>query len=167
MVGESLVLEAEAGKGGWERIDEAGEKAIRAKEGERMVYRIRFERAGVYYLHLRCRLTVGYMDATGKVLEPSSTNDAAITVGGARLYGSDGVTRPEGMRSHARTFRWTFLPKGPGGHTPDPIRNNPVHTFIPQPGVYELAIGYRSPALVIDKFAFTTQPASPADPARK
>jgi hypothetical protein len=161
MDGESLVIEAEGGEGDWERIEEAGEQAIRAKEGARMSYRIRFPRPGVYYVHLRSRLTVGYRNAAGKELEPSSTNDAVVTVGGARLYGSDGTTRPEGMRCHGRTLRWTFLPKGPGSHTPDAIRNDPVHTFIPQAGVYELVIGYRSPAFVIDKIALTTRPLSP------
>jgi hypothetical protein len=167
MRGDALVIEAEAGTGGWERIAEAGEQAIRAKEGATMVYRIRFERAGVYHLHLRSRLTVGYKDATGKKLEPSSTNDAAITVGGALLYGSDEKTRPAGMRCHSRDLRWTSLPKGPGAHTPDAIRNDPVHTYIPQPGVYEVVIGYRSPAFVIDKLAITTLPKPPAEPAAK
>jgi hypothetical protein len=165
--GETLVIEAEAGEGDWERLVEAGEQVIRSREGRRMTYRVRFERAGVYYLHLRSRLTVGYKDAAGKVLQPSSTNDAAITVGGAPLYGSDGKTRPAGMRCHSRELRWTFLPKGPGAHTPDAIRDDPVHVYIPQPGVYELAISYRSPAFVIDKIAFTSRPDSPTEPSRK
>ncbi len=164
MRGDPLVIEAEAGEGGWERLAEAGEQVIRARAGARMTYRVRFERAGVHFLHLRCRLTVGYKDATGKVLEPSSTNDAAVTVGGALLYGSDGKTRPAGMRCHSRDLRWTFLPKGPGAHTPEAIKEQPVHTYIPQPGVYEVVIGYRSPAFVIDKLAFTPAPQSPPEP---
>ncbi len=163
---DPLVIEAEAGEGAWERLAEAGEQVIRAREGARMTYRVRFERAGIYYVHLRCRLTVGHKDAAGKVLGASSTNDAAIAVGGALLYGADSRTRPAGMRCHSRELRWTFLPKGPGAHTPDAIRDRPVHTYIPQPGVYEVTIGYRSPAFVIDKLAFTTTPQSPAEPGR-
>lgn len=163
MRGDALVIEAEAGEGGWERLTEAGEQVIRSREGARMMYRVRFERAGIHYLHLRCRLTVGHKDAAGKVLVPSGTNDAAVTVGGALLYGADGKTRPAGMRCHSRELRWTFLPKGPGAHTPEAIRDRPVHTYIPQPGVYEVVVGYRSPAFVIDKLAFTTSPKSPAE----
>jgi hypothetical protein len=166
MRGDTLVIEAEAGEGGWERLTEAGEQVIRAREGARMTYRVRFERAGIYYPHLRCRLTVGYKDAAGKVLVPSGTNDASITVGGAPLYGSDGKTRPAGMRCHHRELRWTFLPKGPGAHTPEAIKEQPVHTYIPRPGVYEVVIGYRSPAFVVDKLAFTTAPQSPPEPGQ-
>lgn len=161
--GGTAVWEAEAGEGGWERIDEAGTAAIRAVSGKAMRYAVRFDAAGEYFLHLRCHHAGGTKNAAGETLKGESTNDAVVTVGGAPLYGADGTTRPVGMRCHSREFRWWSLPKGPGAHTPGPIRDLPVRTFIPAPGVYEIAVGYRSPGLVIDKLAVTATPAPPPE----
>lgn len=161
--GDSLILEAESGEGGWERLDDQGVKAIRAVKGEKMVYRVRVDAAGTYFLHLRCHHAGGTKDAAGKVLKGESTNDAVVTFGGAPLYGSDGVTRPVGMRCHSKDFRWWALPKGPGAHTPPAIKDQPVRVWVPEPGTYELVIGYRSPGLVIDRIAITRTPQPPTE----
>jgi hypothetical protein len=159
------VWEAEAGEGEWERIEAGGVAAVRAVSGKTMRYAVRFAEAGEYYVHLRCHHAGGTKNAAGETLKGESTNDAVVTVGGARLYGADGTTRPVGIRCHSREFRWWSLPKGPGAHTPDAIRDRPVRTYIPAPGVYEIAIGYRSPGFVIDKIALTTTSAPPPEAA--
>lgn len=161
--GDTLLLEAEGGEGGWERIDDQGTKAIRAVTDAKMVYRLRFDAAGTYYLHLRCHHAGGTKDAAGVVQKGESTNDAVVTFGGAPLYGSDKVTRPVGMRCHSKEFRWWALPKGPGAHTPPPIKDKPVQLWVPEAGSYELVIGYRSPGLVIDRIAITRTPQPPQD----
>jgi len=170
VVSEGLVvIEAESGAGKWERIQDHGTAAIRSVPEAQMRYQVRFPEAGVYFVHLRCHHTLGMKNAAGEVLKGESTNDALFTVGGVRLYGVDNLTRPEGMRCHSADFRWWNLPKGPGAHTPEPIKQHPVHTFIPGPGVYEVMIGYRSPGFVIDKLAFSraVQPDLDAPPDSK
>ncbi len=158
-----VMIEAESGSGAWERFEEAGATVIRSVVGEHMTYRVRFNEPGVRYVHLRCRPTVGFVDAKGNVLEDTSTNDVHVTVGGERLYGSDNVTRPDGIRSHGKGLSWWSLPKGPGGHTPQNIKQKGVMTYLPQAGVYEVVLGYRSPAFVVDKIAFTVSPKAPED----
>jgi hypothetical protein len=158
-----VVIEAESGNGDWERLEEAGATVIRSVLGETMTYRVAFSDAGMWYVHLRCRLTSGMVTADGRALADHSTNDAHVTVGGVRLYGSDRTTRPEGMRCHGRTLGWWSLPKGPGGHTPDAIRPGPVFTFLPATGVYEVVLRYRSPGFVVDKIAFTRSALPPPE----
>jgi len=159
----SLVIEAETGTGEWERLEESGAVVIRAVPGKSMTYQVSIAEAGVYYVHLRCRLTSGMKGPDGRLLDDTSTNDAHVTVGGQRLYGSDLTTRPDGMRCHSATLSWWSLPKGPGGHTPVAIKNAPVTTFLPQAGVYEVVLRYRSPGFVVDKIAFTRTPQVPTD----
>lgn len=158
-----VVIEAESGTGAWEKFEEAGATVIRSVLGESMTYRVRFTEPGVRYVHLRCRPTSGYVDAKGKVLDDTSTNDAHVTVGGEKLYGSDRTTRPDGIRSHGKALSWWSLPKGPGGHTPPNIKQGGVMTYLPKAGVYEVVIRYRSPAFVVDKIAFTVSPKAPAE----
>lgn len=159
----SLVIEAETGTGDWERLEENEATVIRAVPGKSMTYRINFAEGGVYYVHLRCRLTSGLKGPDGQIMADASTNDAHVLVGGQRLYGSDLTTRPEGMRCHSAALSWWSLPKGPGGHTPVAIKSSPVTTFLPQAGVYEVVLRYRSPGFVVDKIAFTRTPQAPAD----
>jgi hypothetical protein len=156
-----MLIPAVEGKGGWERFEEDGFAVIRAVRGESMTYRVRFQQAGIWYVHLRCRLTSGMKGPDGKVLADHSTNDAHVTVGGVRLHGSDRVTRPEGIRCHGRVLDWWSLPKGPGSHTPDAIRDDPVMTYLPEPGVYEVVLRYRSPGFVVHQIAFTRAPNLP------
>jgi len=157
------LLEAESGEGGWEKLSEDGVAVIRAVQGAEMRYRVRFPEPGFYFVHMRCHYAVGIKNAKGEVLETHSTNDTHLLVGGARLYGSDLTTRPEGMRCHSATLSWWQLPKGPGGHTPEAIKEKPVQAYIPAAGVYEVLLRYRSPGLVIDKLAFTRDGTNPAD----
>lgn len=158
-----VLIKAAEGEGKWERFREEDTLVIRSVEGESMIYRVRFEQAGVWYVQLRCRLTHGMTGPDGRVLADHSTNDAHVTVGGARLHGSDRTTRPEGIRCHSRTLAWWGLPKGPGGHTPDAIRDDPVMTFVPEPGVYEVVLRHRSPGFVVDQIAFTRTPQPPKE----
>ncbi|MDI1249836.1 MAG: hypothetical protein PSV13_13305 [Lacunisphaera sp.] len=161
--GYSLVVEAETGIGEWERLEDSGVTVIRAVQGKSMTYHVNFAEAGVYYVHLRCRQTSGMKGPDGQILADTSTNDVHVLVGGQRLYGSDLTTRPEGMRCHSSTLSWWLLPKGPGNHTPEAIKNSPVTTYLPQAGVYEVILRYRSPGFVVDKIAFTRTPKAPAD----
>ena len=85
---DSLVIEAEAGAGEWERLEESGAVVIRAVPGKSMTYQVSIAEAGVYYVHLRCRLTSGMKGPDGRLLDDTSTNDAHVTVGGQRLYGT-------------------------------------------------------------------------------
>ncbi len=128
-----------------------------------MRYLVSFASPGTYYLHLRCHQAKGTPGPDGKPLPGHSTNDVRVTVGGAPLYGVDGTTRPVGMRCHSDTLRWWSLPKGPGGHTPEPIKEHPVHFHIPSAGTYTVQLAYRSPGMVIDRLAITTSPAGPTD----
>lgn len=143
-------MEAEHGKGGWQVVDEGHNgKAILATEGQAMTYTIEFSEPGMYYVWLHCRHNGSH-----------STNDATITFGGAQLYGSDKQTRPVGMRCHNRQISWWSLPKGPGAHTPVAIRDNPVHLVVPEAGVYDFVVTYRSREYVLDKIVI--QPSAEA-----
>ena len=70
-------------------------------------------------------------------------NDVLLTLDGEKLYGSNGVTRPDGMRSYG-DWKWTKLPKGPGPPTPNAIRRDPVYFKINRPGTYVLELAHRS-----------------------
>ncbi len=161
--GGHLIIEAESGEGDWEKIEDQGIEAIRAVKGAKMVYRIRFDTAGTYFVHLRCHHAGGTTNADGVVQKGESTNDAVVTFGGVPLYAADQVTRPVGMRCHSKEFKWWALPKGPGAHTPPLIKDKPVQFWVPEAGGYEFVIGYRSPGLVIDKIAITRTPEPPRD----
>jgi hypothetical protein len=106
-----------------------------------MRYVIEFTQPGNYYVFLYAK-----QGPAGGGAE----NDAVLTLNGERLYGSDHQTRPEGMRVHG-DWQWTFLPKGPGGHTPDAIRDRPVYFHVPAPGRYTLEIAHRSANFAVDK----------------
>jgi len=160
---QNITIEAETGTGEWMRFEEDGQTVIQAVPDTSMTYRVQFSAPGLYYIHLRCRLTSGMARADGTILADHSTNDAHVTVGGVRLYGSDHTTRPEGMRCHSRTLGWWSLPKGPGGHTPEVIKETPVVTYLPEAGVYEVVLRFRSPGFVVDKIAFTRTALPPAE----
>ena len=55
------------------------------------------------------------------------------------------------MRVHGKNYSWTFLPKGPGHHTPDNIRDKPVYALVHDEGWHELEIISRSKLFIIDK----------------
>lgn len=155
-----LVIEAEDGVGGWEIINEGlSGQAIKSVNNQSMFYYIDFTDPGLYYLY--------YLASN---LDTSS-NDAIIRFGGQRLWGenNDGTpnntSRPDGIRSHARLiFDWDSLPKGPGSHTPDEIKNNSVHVIVPEPGIYALEVRYRSAEYKVDKLVLTTETLSLTQP---
>lgn len=148
-----VLIEAEIGTGDWTVIaNDRDGHAVQATEGKAMRYLIDFREAGTWYVWLRCRHGGNH-----------STNDAFVTLGGQPLYGVDRSTRPVGIRCHDDAFSWWSLPKGPGAHTPDAIRDDPVEAFIPQPGVYALEIAYRSPVFAIDQILLTTSKETPTE----
>ncbi len=105
-----------------------------------MLYKIYFDEPGLYFMSLLARTPGG-----------TSTNDCFITIDDKKLYGADAQTRPDGMRVHGEEFTWTFLPKGPGSHTPDAIRDKSVYAKIDSAGWHQLKIGSRSKLFIIDK----------------
>lgn len=136
-----VAFEAEDGEGDWRLIPAPGGLAMQDPGQGTMRYTIEFTQSGNYYVFLFAK-----QGPAGSGEE----NDAALTLNGERLYGSDHHTRPEGMRVHGN-WKWTFLPKGPGGHTPDTIRNNPVYFKVPEPGRYVFEIKHRSANFAVDK----------------
>jgi len=136
-----VAFEAEDGDGDWRVIPAPNGQAVQDPGQGRMRYEIEFTRPGNYYVFLLAK-----QGPAGGGAE----NDAALTLNGERLYGSDDQTRPDGMRVHG-DWQWTFLPKGPGGHTPDAIRNNPVYFKVPAPGRYTFEIAHRSANFAVDK----------------
>jgi len=136
-----VAFEAEDGVGDWRLISAPGGRAIQDPGEGRMRYEIEFTQAGNYYVFLLAK-----QGPSG----PGKDNDCVLTLNGERLFGSDQLTRPEGMRVHG-SWKWTHLPKGPGGHTPDVIRNDPVYFKVPAPGRYTIEIAHRSANFSVDK----------------
>jgi hypothetical protein len=134
-------FEAEDGTGDWKRIALPGGHAIQDPGEGTMRYEIKFTTAGRYYVFLLAK-----QGPTG----PGKDNDCVLMLNGERLFGSDHRTRPEGMRVHG-DWKWSHLPKGPGGHTPDAIRNDPVYFRVPAPGRYTLEMAHRSANFAVDK----------------
>jgi hypothetical protein len=145
-------FEAEDGVGNWRLIPAPGGRAIQDPGAGRMQYEIEFTTPGRYYVFLYAR-----QGPSG----PGKDNDAALSLNGERLYGSDDRTRPEGMRVHGG-WKWSHLPKGPGAHTPDGIRNDPVYFRVPAPGRYTFEIAHRSARFAVD--AVVMQREDPAVP---
>ena len=136
-----VAFEAEDGEGDWRVIATPSGAGVQDPGKGAMRYEIEFTLPGNYYVFLYAK-----QGPAGGGAE----NDAALTLNGERLYGSDHTTRPEGMRVHG-DWQWTFLPKGPGGHTPEAIRNRPVYFRVPAPGRYVLEIKHRSANFAVDK----------------
>jgi len=134
-------IEAEDGEGEWTRVEAPEGSAIEDPGGGRMRYAVKFTQPGDYYVFLL---------AKQGPLGRDKQNDVLLALSGEKLVGSDGVTRPDGMRTYG-DWKWTKLPKGPGYHTPDAIRDDPVYFHVPKPGTYELEIGHRSSQFKIDR----------------
>jgi len=107
-----------------------------------MTFEISFTQGGRFYVWLLCRHT----SADG-----ASADDAFVTLDGQKLYGSDDVTRPDGMQAATGTFSWSGRPKGPGGTTPANIAAGPVYFQVPGPGRRVLRVGSRSKGFEVDK----------------
>jgi hypothetical protein len=105
-------------------------------------YELEFNRTGRYFVYLLC-------------LAPqknTSQNDCYLYLEKEKLYAiGDPVLRPDGIRVHTGEFSWSGLPKGPGAHTPDAIRNNRVYFEVPEPGTYTLQVVSRSRGFTLDK----------------
>jgi len=136
-----VAFEAEDGVGDWRLIPAPTGRAIESPGEGRMRYEIEFTRPGRYYVFLLAR-----QGPLGRDQE----NDVLLSLDGEKLFGQDEQTRPDGMRSYGG-WRWTFLPKGPGHHTPDAIRDGPVYFRVDQPGRRTLEIAHRSSNFAIDR----------------
>ncbi len=129
---------------GWKLIDGKSQKALQDTSAQGkgyMTYSIRIDQPGRYWVSLLCLAPVG---DTGK-------NDAFVYLNGKKLYGIDDKTRPDGMRCHTADFQWSSLPKGPGAHTPEAIKEHPVYALAEQAGIHEFKIVSRSKEFCIDK----------------
>jgi hypothetical protein len=113
---------------------------VRGVDG--MDFEINFAQGGRFYVWLLCRHTSS---------DGATADDAFVTLDGQKLYGSDDVTRPDGMQAASGTFSWSSRPKGPGGTTPSNIAAGPVYFQVPGPGRRVLRIGSRSQGFEIDK----------------
>ncbi|MEL6105075.1 MAG: DUF5060 domain-containing protein [Planctomycetota bacterium] len=133
-------FEAEDGVGEWTVVKTPSGQAIRDPGGGRQRYKIRFQRGGRYYVFLYAK-----QGPRGRDKE----NDVLLSLDGERLFASDHETRPDGMRSYG-DWKWTKLPKGPGFHTPKPIKQDGVYFHVPQPGTYTFEIAHRSKNFEID-----------------
>jgi hypothetical protein len=142
-----VAMEAERGKGDWTPRDDPAASAGRFVNDPgrgAMSYAFTVTKTGRFFVFLRARKGTA-TPAT------DDENDVFVEIDGQRLYGGDGKTRPEGMRTNPTTWAWTFLPKGPGGHTPDAIRDLNVYALIEKPGPHELVLRHRSVNFSVDK----------------
>jgi hypothetical protein len=142
-----VVMEAERGQGTWKIIEDAGcsgGRGINDPGRGMMSYTFHVQKPGRWYLFLRA--VRGSTTA-----RTDDENDVTVEVNGARLFGSDAQTRPEGLRVRSETWTWTFLPKGPGAHTPDNIREGNVHFVAGRAGQQRLDLIHRSTNISIDR----------------
>ncbi len=148
-----VAFEAESGSGNWKRIPSPTGSAVVDPGYGRMIYDIEFTRPGKYYVFLFARQGVA---GRGKGKE----NDIALTLGGEKLYGADDKTRPVGMRSGG-DWKWGKLPKGPGSHTPDAIRNHPVYFLVREPGRLRFEMSHRSENFAVDRISLRLETPEP------
>jgi hypothetical protein len=132
-------IEGEDGRGNWTTIDSPTGKAIQDPGEGSMRYDIIFDQPGRYYVFLLAK-----QGPRGK------DNDVLLSLDGRKLYGLDNQSRPDGMRSSG-DWKWTHLPKGPGFHAPDSIRDDGVYFLVEKPGHHTLEIAHRSSNFAIDK----------------
>jgi len=136
-------FEAEDGAGNWPRISTPDGAAVQDPGSGSMSYEIEFTQPGKYYVFLFARQGEA---GRGKGKE----NDTALTLGGEKLYGSDDSTRPTGIRCSG-DWKWAWRPKGPGGHTPAGIRDQPAYFLVKAPGRLRLEIAHRSDNFAVDR----------------
>lgn len=136
-----VAFEAEIGVGDWTVVDSLTGKAIQDPGQGGMRYTLRFTQPGKYYVFLLAR-----QGPLGKDKE----NDVKLLLGGEKLWASDGVSRPDGMRSYGG-WKWTLFPKGPGAHTPRTFFRDPVYFVVSKPGDLTFEILHRSPNFAIDR----------------
>lgn len=135
-------IEAEKGKGTVKQIEGVSGQAVMFMEPEeRMDYSVTFSQPGKYWTFI---LAKQGPEGGGE------QNDVFVFLDGERTYAVDDVTRPEGIRSYG-DWSWGYLAKGPGGHTPDNIRDDPVYVLVEEPGTYTFSLVYRSEHFAVDK----------------
>jgi hypothetical protein len=143
-----IAIEAEQAvyRDGWIEVDGVSGSAMR-DEGERgrarIAYNVRFDEPGRYYVYMLMRRT--------DLEHSDKANDAFVLLGGRKLYASDDVTRPDGIRCSQQEFSWESMPKGPGAHTPRHIFHDPIYALVPAPGEYTLEVISRSRGFEIDQ----------------
>ncbi len=144
---QNILLEAENTTycQGWRLVPGKSGDALQddAARGEGILrYDLYLKRAGRYYVHLLCMAPE----------KNTSKNDCFLLLNDERLLASkDSTIRPEGIRVHSSQFVWSALPKGPGAHTPNAIRNGQVYFSVAKPGAYQLQVISRSKGFVLDK----------------
>jgi hypothetical protein len=136
-----VAFEAELGTGDWRLIATPTGRGIEDPGAGRMLYEIEFAQTGNYYVFL-----LACQGPLGKHKE----NDVLLSLSGEKLFGQDDRTRPDGIRSYG-DWKWARLPKGPGAHTPNPIRDGPVYFRVTRPGIHRLEIAHRSANFAIDR----------------
>ncbi len=136
----SIEAERAGSAKGWIEVNGKSGKALQDDGQGTLAYDIRFSRGGKFYVWLLCRDQ-----------GDTKTNDCFVTLGGERLYAADDRTRPDGIRCAGADFKRTCRPKGPGGRTPDALKNKHVYALVPGPGRDPLRITHRSKGFVIDK----------------
>lgn len=149
----AVIFEAEDGAGDWKRIPSPTGFAMQDPGSGSMSYEIEFTQPGKYYVFL---LAQQGLAGRGKGKE----NDVALTLGGEKLYGADDQTRPVGMRGSG-DWKWARLPKGPGGHTPDAIRDQRVYFLVSQPGRLRFEMAHRSENFAVDKIVMKLNDPTP------
>jgi hypothetical protein len=143
-----ITIEAENAvyRDGWIEVEGISGSAMRDEgvrtEG-RITFNVRFDEPGRYYVYMLMRRT--------DLVYSDKANDAFVSLGGHKLYASDGVTRPDGIRCGQLEFMWESMPKGPGAHTPRHIFHDPIYALVPAPGEYTLEIISRSPGFEVDQ----------------
>ena len=120
-----------------------------------MEYPVVFDNPGRYYFY-------GLMRRTDTIRNDAA-NDAFVTLSGRKTYGSDDVTRPDGIRCSELTFTWQSMPKGPGAHTPRNIWMDPLYFEVPAAGRYTLKVGSRSKGFEIDKIILAPNKETPVN----
>ncbi|MDZ7370176.1 MAG: hypothetical protein ONB12_03290 [candidate division KSB1 bacterium] len=139
---------------GWKLIDGKSKQALQDTSAQGkgyMTYSVRIDQPGKYWVSLLCLAPFG----------DTSKNDCYVYLDGKRLYGIDDKTRPDGMRCHTATFQWSALPKGPGGHTPEVIKEHPVYALVEKAGVHEFKIVSRSKEFCVDKIVLKLDDKTP------
>ena len=153
-----IVFEAENGSGTWTVVQDpavSGGAYVNDPGSGEMHFQLAIKSPGKWQIHM---LAMRGMDTPAS----DDENDCCIFINKERIYGSDDETRPEGMRINGTGWGWTTRPKGPGGHTPDVIKNGDVHLRVAEPGIYTFTLAHRSVNFNIDKIVLKHESRSDA-----
>jgi len=147
-------IEAEKGTGTWRVLKSdktSGGSYIEDPGSGSVSYTFETTSTGWFYVYLRAK-----QDNSGA---SDAHNDVFVNVDGEKLYGTVKTDsgrilitdkRPDGMRSY-NDWKWTYLPKGPGGHTDRRFKSQPVVALIETAGEHAFMVTHRSSLYKIDK----------------